>query len=82
MIFERDIVLLIKCRRQNLGLTQSDVVTQLQLAGFDVSLQIYKNIENNRCRLTVPEFLVLVDLLKIDVGAITAVLSRKRSGEL
>ena len=75
MISERDIVRLIKRRRRNLGLTQSDVVTQLQLAGFDISAQIYRNIETNRRLLKVPEFLFLVDLLEIDVDTILAELT-------
>lgn len=81
MITERDIVRLIKGRRRSLGLTQSDVVTQLQLAGFDISLAVYKNVENNRRLLKVPEFLFLVDLLKINIDAILAELTGAMPGE-
>ena len=81
MISERDIVRLIKRRRRSLGLTQSDVVTQLQLAGFDVSVEVYKNIENSRRLLKVPEFLFLVDLLKINIDAILAELTGATPGQ-
>lgn len=80
MITERDIVRLIKRRRRSLGLTQSDVVTQLQLAGFDVSVGVYKNVENNRRLLKVPEFLFLVDLFKINIDAILAELIKATPG--
>lgn len=81
MIVERDIVRLIKRRRRNLGLTQSDVVTRLQLAGFDVGVEVYKNIENNRRLLKVPEFLFLADLLQINVDAILAELTGAMPGK-
>lgn len=81
MISERDIVRLIKRRRRSLDLTQSDVVTQLQLAGFDVSVAVYKNIENNRRLLKVPEFLFLVDFLKINIDVILAELTLATQGE-
>ncbi len=75
MISESDIVRLIKRRRRSLGLTQHYVVTRLQLAGFDISAQIYSNIETNRRLLKVPEFLFLVDLLQINIDTILAELT-------
>lgn len=72
MIFESDIIRLIKRKRQTLGLTQSYVVTRMQLAGFDISEQVYRNIETNRRLLKVSEFLFLADLLQINVDAILA----------
>lgn len=67
MISERDIVRLIRRRRRSLGYTQRYVVIKMQLAGFDISEQIYRNIEINRRLLKVPEFLFLVDFLGIDI---------------
>ena len=65
---DKKIVRLIKRKRQSIGYSQSQVVTFMQLAGIDISVQIYKNIEVNRRRLTVVEFLFLINFLGIDIN--------------
>lgn len=59
--------------RKQMGYKQGDVVAQMQLAGMEISYQIYNNIENGRRQMTVAEFLFLVMFLNID----TSQMSRK-----
>ena len=59
--------------RKQMGYKQGDVVAQMQLAGMEISYQIYNNIENGRRQMTIAEFLFLVMFLNID----TSQMSRK-----
>ena len=54
--------------RKQMGYKQGDVVAQMQLAGMEISYQIYNNIENGRRQMTVAEFLFLVMFLNIDTS--------------
>ena len=54
--------------RKKMGYKQEYVVIQMQLAGLDISYQIYRNIECGRRRLNISEFLFLVTFLNIDIS--------------
>ena len=54
--------------RKKMGYKQEYIVIQMQLAGFDISYQIYRNIECGRRRLNISEFLFLVTFLNIDIS--------------
>ena len=54
--------------RKQMGYKQGDVVTQMQLAGINITYQVYNNIESGRRQLTVAEFLFLALFLNIDTS--------------
>ena len=59
--------------RKSMGYRRNDVVVRLQLSGFDVSYETYKDIELGRKRVTAVEFLFLAKLLNIDVTSVLSV---------
>ncbi|MBO5306266.1 MAG: hypothetical protein J6B12_05830 [Clostridia bacterium] len=56
--------------RKQMGYKRCDVVIQMQLFGFDISYEMYKNIENGRRNMTVVEFLFLTKFLNIDISVL------------
>ena len=57
--------------RKQMGYRQGDVVVQMQLAGMEMSYQMYKNVECGRRKLSVREFLFLIVFLNIDVSSMS-----------
>ncbi len=59
----------IECRR-SCGMKRRDVVAALQLYGFELSYQAYKEIELGIRKISAQEFLLLATILLIDPTAI------------
>ncbi len=55
--------------RINAGLTQSKVVTKLQLVGIDISRSAYSQIEGGTYNVKVSELAALAKLFNVDYNA-------------
>ena len=67
--FEYVLARKIYANRISMGLTQEQVVAQLQFAGLDMSRQVYARVEKGLRPLYPLEFLLLCDILNIDPAA-------------
>lgn len=65
-----DISTLLSARRKEQGLTRTQVAAALQLAGVDISREVYKFMELGRRTPKAVELLVLARVLDIDLNAI------------
>lgn len=73
MLGERIRKKVIECRK-SVGMKRSDVVKILQLNGFDISFQTYKNMELGIRGITAQEFIFLASVLLIDPATILPVM--------
>ena len=60
----------IRTLRKDCGLKQTEVVKQLQLAGYDISTFSFNRIEKGTQNPTVSLILLLCDILSCDANAI------------
>lgn len=56
----------LKRLRKQSGLSQAQLVRQLQLSGIDISLDIYKKMEANKYSIRITELIALKTILNVD----------------
>ena len=56
--------------RKNVGLTQEEVIAQLQLRGFSLSRSAYSQIETGTYNIRVSELIALTQIFKVDFNTI------------
>lgn len=67
---QKEMARLITERRKEQGLSRTAMTMAMQLAGEDISREVYKNIELGRHIIKVSELFALARLLDIDLNAL------------